>query len=108
MSAVRFTVHVSETEYCLYGHRVVLRLNDVDLLEKAGVLLWAVHCAAGSVRRTLLCLKAHDIKDPISARNMYLADGVASPPADAQGRRYCGSGSGMAWLRTILGDTISS
>ena len=78
-----FTVHVSETEYARMATEWVHGCNDVDLLEKLGILgpnVLAVHCCWISDKDIDL-LKAHDIKVSHDAcANMYLADGVAPVP----------------------------
>ena len=78
-----FTVHVSETEYARMATEWVHGCNDVDLLEKLGILgpnVLAVHCCWIN-EKDIALLKAHDIKTSHDAcANMYLADGVAPVP----------------------------
>ncbi|NCE65413.1 amidohydrolase [Pseudoflavonifractor sp. 524-17] len=78
-----FTVHVSETEYARMATQWVHGCNDVDLLEKLGILgpnVLAVHCCWVN-EKDMELMRSHGIKvshDVCS--NMYLADGVAPVP----------------------------
>lgn len=78
-----FTVHISETEFARECTKWVHGVNDVDLLEKLGILgpnVLMVHCCHIN-EKDMELMKKYDMKvshDVCS--NMYLSDGVAPVP----------------------------